>query len=48
MWIFGMRDNLFQLLSENYSNFFAKSIPNKVKACEMSLITQSKRIEDKI
>jgi hypothetical protein len=43
-----MRDNLFQLLSKIFSKFFAKSIPNKVKACERSLITQSKRIEDKI
>jgi hypothetical protein len=43
-----MRDNLFQLLSKNLNKFLAKSIPNKVKACEKSLITQSKRIEDKI
>ncbi len=43
-----MRDNLFQLLSKNFSDFFAKSIPNKVKACERSLITENKRIEEKI
>jgi hypothetical protein len=43
-----MRDNLFQLLSKNLSDFFAKSIPNKVKACERSLIAESKQIEERI
>jgi hypothetical protein len=43
-----MRDNLFQLLGKNFSDFFAKSIPNKVKAYERSLITESKRTEEKI
>jgi hypothetical protein len=43
-----MRDNLFQLLGKNFSDFFAKSIPNKVKACEKSLMAESKRIEEKI
>ncbi len=43
-----MRDDLFQLLSKILSDFFAKSMPNKVKACERSLITESKRIEERI
>jgi hypothetical protein len=43
-----MRDNLFQLLSKNFSDIFAKSIPNKAKACERSLVTKSKRIEEQI
>ena len=43
-----MRDNLCKLLSKNFSHFFAKPKPNKVKACERGLITESKRIEEKI
>jgi hypothetical protein len=38
----------FNYLVKTLVTFFAKSIPNKIKTCERSLITESKRIEEKI